>query len=140
MLTLPNIKLPAKSQWAEYSCRTGKLLIKSAFIFGSLPLNFKISDPKNQYLKHETSRFHRARCIICNLLPLSAFLIIFVDFLQDFWSGKIIFMDPLSSFRVFTIVVSLGCVLLQLHTFWKIDSIVTFLNGCTAYYAHFQGN
>ena len=134
MLTQLKTKLPPKRYWAEYSYRMAKLLIESGFIFGTLPLVFKIHDPNNNRIQHLTSRLHRFRCHVCLCLSLSALLPIFAYFLRDLLDGKISFKDVESMFRAFVILSSFGGALFHLHTYWKIKPMVAFINGLVAYY------
>ena len=131
------VRLPARRYWAEYTCQTGRLLIKAAFLCGALPLLYKIHDHR---IQHATSRLHRFRCNVCLGLTLSALLAILAFFLRDLLNGEIIFMELESMFRVFILISSFGAALFHLHTCWKIKSMVAFVNGCDMYYDQFKGN
>ena len=135
-------KQETKVYWAEYSYRAGKLLIETAFWFGALPLSFKLHDSNYKKIQHVKSKFHQIRCKLCISLIFVLFFLITAGFLHDILNGDITFREKIQTIYVLrgaVTILSFCFALFHLHTFWKIKSIVTFINGCSRYYEQFQG-
>jgi len=129
---------PRRKYWAEYSYRSAQILIRVAFLFGALPLKFKI-ESKNK-MQFVDSNFHYLRWKVTVGSAMALFAAIGTRFCYDVFVGKIKLNDVHDAVNIFVIT---GCLLATVfhgHTLWRIEDIVGFINLCVAYYEGFQSN
>jgi hypothetical protein len=131
------IQFCKRGHWAEYSYRAANILIQLSFLIGVLPLKFRIQD-KNK-MQFVESKFHYLRWKATVGGALLLFAAITARFIADVSNGLIKINDFHSLVRIFIVLGSTLTSVLRLHTLWRIENLVEFINFCVAYYEGFQG-